>query len=73
MTHVAPGAVATNIWAGDVPRGAMTPRQAATLIAAAVDAGRREFAFPRRTRLEIHMSRHAPVLHERLLRRAWRG
>lgn len=73
VTHVAPGAVATNIWDGKMPAGAMTPRQAAGLIAAAVDAGRQELAFPRRTLLEIRISRHAPVLHERLLRRAWRG
>jgi hypothetical protein len=33
----------------------------------------RELAFPRRARLEIRISRHAPVLHEGVLRRvvAW--
>jgi short-subunit dehydrogenase len=73
VTHVAPGAVATSIWPGDAPPNAMTPHRAAALIAAGIDAGRGELAFPRRTTLEIHLSRYAPVLHERLLRRAWRG
>jgi NAD(P)-dependent dehydrogenase (short-subunit alcohol dehydrogenase family) len=66
VTHVAPGAVDTNIWPGQKPPGSMSARQAAVLIAEAVDAGKRELIFPSRTRAEVLISRHAPRLH------AWR-
>ena len=70
VTHVAPGAVATNIWPGEAQPGSMSSAEAATVIAAAMDAGQQECIFPARTRRAVWLRRHLPALHARLIRGA---